>query len=143
MVDGGTVKVRMSTGRRVTVRLIGIDAPEIRSSPAPECGASQASAALKRLAFRRVHGRRVGRAVSLTTDRTQGRFDRYGRLLAYAKVDGGKVLQREQLRLGWASVYFSGDRFERAKDFAAVESSARDAGRGVWRRCGGNFHMPA
>jgi endonuclease YncB( thermonuclease family) len=43
--------------------------------------------------------------VTLVTDPTQDRFDRDGRLLAYAIRRGGLDLNRAQLRRGWAEVY--------------------------------------
>ena len=59
--------------------------------------------------------RRVGppaRRVVLTTDPTQATFDRYGRLLAYARVPAG-TLQLFQLNAGWARVYVFSRPFRR------------------------------
>ena len=64
--------------RRYTVRLIGIDTPELYDGV--ECGGRKASANLKPLA--------TGRRVLLRTDPSQDTFDRYDRLLAYAKLRG-------------------------------------------------------
>jgi micrococcal nuclease len=140
VIDGDTVKVRTRSRRRITVRLLGIDAPEGYAPGAPvECGAAQASRHLRKLSFRR----RRGRAVTLTTDATQDERDAYGRLLAYAKTDAGKVLQSEQLRAGWAAVYVFNDPFERIEAFRALEGEARIAGRGAWTLCAGDFHQPA
>lgn len=79
----------------------------------------------------------------MTTDPTQDERDRFGRLLAYVRTDARKVLQREQLRLGWATVFVFERPFERVDDFRAVEQTAQGAGLGVWGACGGNFHLPA
>ena len=141
VVDGDTIKVLTAAKKRITVRLIGIDTPESRKPGIPvECGAREATAAMKKLSFKRVRGRLVGRGVTLTTDPSQDERDSFGRLLAYAKTDARRVLQREQLRLGWATVYVFAAPFERVDEFRRVESAARSAGRGVWGRCDGDFH---
>ena len=129
VVDGDTLKVRSRGGRRFTVRLLGIDTPEIFG--ARECGGAQASARLKRLAPRR-------RKVRIVGDYTQPRRDRYGRLLAYVRTSTAQ-LNLAQLRAGWARVFVVGRRFLRYESFAAAEASARAVGRGVWGRCGGDF----
>ena len=51
-------------------------------------------------------------------------------------------LAAAQLRAGWATVYVFEDPFEQLAPFQTAEASSRDAGRGAWRRCGGNFHTP-
>lgn len=143
VTDGDTIKVRTSTGRQLRVRLVGIDTPETVKPGTPvECGGRQATAAMQKLSFMRVRGRRLGRRVTLTTDPSQDAVDAYGRLLAYVKTDAGKVLQTEQLRRGWAAVYVFERPFERVDQFRAVEQAARDQGLGVWSACGGDFHRP-
>ena len=83
VIDGDTIRVKSleATGpARYTVRLIGIDTPEVYGGI--ECGGRQASAHMKRIAP-------AGRRVLLRTDPTQATFDRYDRLLAYVKLRGG------------------------------------------------------
>lgn len=85
-------------GRERTVRVIGIDAPESNKPNVPvECGAKEAASTAFEWAFRRRddhdgdglydHGR-DGRAVTLRTDSTQAKTDKYGRLLAYVTSGG-------------------------------------------------------
>lgn len=115
VVDGDTLHVDVR-GRDVTVRLIGIDTPEV--SPA-ECGADQATRLLEELAD--------GRRVRLVGDPSQDERDRYGRRLAYVLADGvdvGEVL----VRRGWARVYV----FDRP--FARL-SRYRKAARRAPERC--------
>ncbi len=128
VVDGDTIDVNAG-GRQVRVRLVGIDTPEVYGGV--ECGGREASASLKTLAP-------AGRRVTLRTDPTQARTDRYGRLLAYADLGGGRSLQSEQLRRGWASVYiFAGTPFARTTAFRRIERAARRASRGMWGLCPG------
>lgn len=141
VIDGDTIKVLLASGERVTVRLIGVDAPETHKANTPvECGGKQATAHMKRMALRRG----IGRRVTLTTDPTQSRTDVFGRLLAYARVDTGRDLGREQIRSGWSGARVYGPTpFERLASYNAAQDAARRASRGVWGACGGTFHRPA
>jgi micrococcal nuclease len=104
-----------------------------------ECGGPEASANLRRLGF---SGTR-GRGVTLTTDPTQDRTDRFGRLLAYATTDARRDLALEQLRAGHTPVYVFRRAFERLGTYRSAEGQARAASRGGWGTCGGDFHRSA
>lgn len=138
VTDGDTIKVRRGFSKRYTVRLIGIDTPETKKPGTPvECGGREATSSMHRLSFKGGKGRRV----RVTTDPTQDRRDRYGRLLAYVKSTRGS-LARAQLRAGWAAVYVFADPFAQLGSFQAAEATARTQERGAWSQCGGNFHQP-
>jgi len=142
ITDGDTLIARATKGkrRRYKVRLIGIDTPETRKPGTPvECGGPEASASLKRLSTKK--GR--GRPVTLTTDPSQDTLDRYGRLLAYVtRRADGRNLGEAQLRAGWAAVYVFRAPFQLLDRFRIAESMAREANRGGWGKCGGDFHRP-
>lgn len=154
VTDGDTIKVRpLENTRRKSyrVRLIGIDTPEKFSGL--ECGAREATDSMVRLSFPRgedtngdqllERGIGKGRRVLLTTDTTQRTFDRYGRLLAYARIRGGPQLNLAQIHRGWAKTYvFAGKPFKLTRRFRSVQRRAKAAGRGVWGTCGGDFHQP-
>jgi micrococcal nuclease len=133
-VDGDTLRVELADGELVYVRLVGIDTPEDVEPGTPvECGARSAAASMRALAPE-------GAEVLLRPDSVADEYDRYGRLLAHAFV-GRRQLELVQLRRGWAEVYrFDDQRFDGLARFDAVQSSARRADRGVWGRCGGDFH---
>jgi len=116
VVDGDTIDVRLNRGKVDRVRLLGIDTPEVYNGP--ECGGSIASAEMRRLA--------LNRRVKLTTDPTQDRRDRYGRLLAYVRRAGGGSIQAGMLRTGWAQVYVydSSAPFQRLTEFRPIEDAA-------------------
>ncbi len=118
VVDGDTLHVGVD-GRDVTVRLIGIDTPEVG-----DCGYRAATRALEELAD--------GRRVELVGDSSQDDRDRYGRRLAYV-VRGGVDLGEAMLRRGWAEVYV----FERPFDRLGRYREAASAGsrRGAAARC--------
>jgi endonuclease YncB( thermonuclease family) len=136
VVDGDTLEVRLTTGQTVTVRLIGIDTPETKKPGTPvECGGLDATARMRKLAFS--HG--IGRTVTVTSDPTQDRVDRFGRLLAY--VDGARVdFGRTMISSGWARTYVFKRDFGRVAGYRRAQASARAARRGVPRKCGGDFH---
>src|SRR4051812_30858562 len=152
VTDGDTIKVRLASGSRRTVRLIGIDTPESHKPGVPvECGAREATASMLRLSFtapKDTNGDGLedkaggkGRRVTLKTDATQDTKDRHGRPLAYVTTSSGSQLQLGQLNRGWAKVYvFNHKRFQRYKRYAAAQSSARTSKVGVWGSCGGDFH---
>lgn len=154
VIDGDTVRVRTTSGRRYTVRLIGIDTPETKKpGTAVECGGREATANMLRLAFSAPTDANgdglldqqggVGRSVRLTTDPTQDRFDRYRRLLAYVRTSSA-FLNEAQVSSGWATVYvYQGKAFRELGRLRRTQETARAAGRGVWGKCGGDFHRPA
>ena len=129
VVDASTLKVRLPTGNAVEVRLIGIDMPRGRRTHAA-CGVADATARMRRLAFR--NG--VGRRVRLTSDPTQARDDGFDRPLAYVEIDGvdfGRTL----ISSGWAKVDSSDSDFLRLSSYRQAQQAARAARRGAWRGC--------
>src|SRR5438270_253964 len=97
-VDGDTL-LASADGRSFYVRLLGIDTPETHRPGTPvECGGPSASASMSALAP-------PGERIELEPDPAQDRVDMYGRLLAYVWLPGGRLLEDEQLRAGWATTY--------------------------------------
>ena len=132
-VDGDTFDVQLKSGKEVSIRILGIDTPEShRPGVAQELCSLDAAAAGKALS--------EGKAVKLTTDPTQDTIDQYGRWLRYAKIDG-KDYGLTMLKKGWAAPYVYDDNpvkkidaYRKAAEYASSKS------RGVWGKCGGNFH---
>jgi micrococcal nuclease len=133
-VDGDTLRVREPDGDLAYVRLVGIDTPEdVRPGFPTECGARAAARSMESLAPE-------GATVTLHYDSVADHVDAYGRTLAHAWV-GGRRLELAQLRRGWAYVYRYDDQgFDGLARFEAAARRARAEGRGVWGRCGGDFH---
>lgn len=123
VVDGDTVKVRMG-GSVESVRLIGIDAPEAATSGRPaQCFGPESSAKARELL--------AGKAVRLEFDESQGRLDRYGRLLAYVWVDDLHI-NALMVRQGYAREFTYNLPYRYQAEFKAAEAEARAAGRGLW-----------
>ena len=121
--DGDTLTVELTDGTRERVRLIGIDAPELRNNPYNQAHALGAPAALYLAQLV------AGEAVDLVLG-VKGR-DRYGRLLAYVYLDG-LFINLEMVRAGYAVTYTVPPDVAHAEEFRAAEREARAAGRGLW-----------
>ena len=131
VTDGDTV-VAQRGAQRVTVRLLGVDTPEVYGGK--ECGGPEASAATKRLA--------EGRLATFVPDPTQAATDRYGRTLAYVEVHDPSEETRTDLSLalvtaGRASAYrlARGPAPERYPAYLAAQRTAQVAQIGQWRDC--------
>lgn len=133
VVDGDTLHVDVG-GRDETVRLLGIDTPELHKPAVPvECGARRAADVLARLA--------QGKRVELVDDPTQDRRDYYDRRLAYVVLRGsGTDLGETLVRRGWASVYVFEAPFARVREYRRAARAAEAEDRGVNGRCDGDFH---
>lgn len=126
VTDGDTIKVRLGSGRRKDVRLIGIDTPEVYGRV--ECGGPGASRSLGRLLPE-------GARVVLVSDPTQDRVDRYGRILRYV-MKAGRDMNRTQVTRGWGRVYVhDGTPFRRVDGYRLSQRRAEAAPRGVWKVC--------
>jgi micrococcal nuclease len=137
VVDGDTVRVRYRNGSRETVRLLGVDTPEVRgeTTPGEFEGVPDTEAGRRCL---RAHGDRAsayarerlaGRTVRLGFDDAEGRRGFYDRLLAYVYVDG-RQFNYELVVEGHARLYDG--RFLERERYAAAEARARSTGRGLW-----------
>jgi endonuclease YncB( thermonuclease family) len=129
--DGDTIGVRI--GRNVArVRLLGIDAPETKDPDGSvKCYGPEASALATRLMPR-------GTVVTVLTDPSQDRRDRFGRLLAYVFRPGERTPINETLVAEGAARVFVFRRnrpFRRLAAFRAAEQSAKESRRGLWATC--------
>lgn len=126
VTDGDTVKVRIAGVGVRSVRILGIDTPEVYGGR--ECGGDTASAHMDRLAP-------VGSRVRLESDPSQADRDRYGRWLRYVSRQGLDV-GREQIRRGLAVTYVHrNDPFRRTREYRRTERVARNLLRGSWDLC--------
>lgn len=138
--DGDTLRVFTPDGRSVPVRVLGIDAPEMRApvppedlgrsdapEPHAECGAVNARDLARSLL--------LGNSVSLQEDPEQGDKDNHGRLLRYVTLPDGKDLAEQLLASGWVQVY---TQYPVAKtpSYLHVQQTALDSEVGGWAMCG-------
>jgi micrococcal nuclease len=127
VIDGDTIVVALAGDESAHVRLIGIDTPEVAHDGGPsECYAVRATRITRELV--------LGRQVELRPGRE--RHDRYGRLLAYVRVEGEvRDVEDVLLERGAARTLAIAPNTDRAAAYAALAAAARRAGRGLWGAC--------
>ena len=125
VVDGDTFLVSMN-GVKETIRLIGIDTPEVVDLRRPvQCFGREASNKAKELL--------TGKTVTLTNDPTQGERDKYNRLLRYAFLDDGTNLNEFMIKEGYAHEYtYQSNPYAFQTEFKAAETYAREHKKGLW-----------
>jgi len=137
VVDGDTLDIAYANGTRDTVRLLGVDSPEVRTANDPgeftgvpdtetgaQClrraGANASAYATDRLA---------AESVTLVFDSESERRGYYGRLLAYVYVDG-ESFNRALVETGHARVYDTA--FTERERYERTAAAARNDRRGLW-----------
>ena len=131
VIDGETLRVRLvSGGRRLKVRLAGVNAPPRRGrSSAARCGARKATSSLRRLTM----GKRRGRRVTVVSVGRLAR-DARGRVPASISLKGSDV-GRRLIASGRARVSAATVLSHQRAAYETAQRSARDARLGVWRHC--------
>jgi micrococcal nuclease len=122
VLSSDVLAVRLASGKRERVRLIGIDAP------APgECFGGAAEHGLRAFA--------AGKRVTLAGDAGQRERDGRGRLLAYVLVRKRLDLGGTLVGGGFARVAARAGAFRKRPTYRVLESAARAQRLGLWRSC--------
>lgn len=137
VVDGDTLAVRLENGTEDTVRLVGVDTPEVHAAAQPGEFEGVPTTEAGRSCLRRwgetasavAKDRLAGETVGLAFDRNLDRRGYYGRLLAYVVHDGETVNYR-LVADGYGRVYDS--QFSEGEVYYAAEARARERGTGLW-----------
>lgn len=129
VIDGDTLAVGQGTSSQ-SVRLIGVDAPEIdwevSSQPEAECFGWEARD------FLRSHAE--GEQVQLVDDVKQPNQDGYDRRLAYVYIDS-ELVNKKLLAQGYARELAVGAGYGKQEAFQEIATAAREADRGLWAAC--------
>lgn len=137
VVDGDTIDIRYDNGSTDTVRMIGVDTPEVSGETNPDefegipdtqegqdwlrsYGQAASDYATDRL---------EGKQVRIETDDNEPNRGSFDRLLRYVYIDGD-LFNRALLERGLARVFESD--FTKRSEFESVESSAQDSDTGLW-----------
>lgn len=124
VVDGDTLRIALA-GESKTVRLIGVDTPEVVDPRRPvQCFGQEASDRMKRLVD--------GKQVTLEADPTQGDTDTYGRLLRYVYLMDGTNLNLLMIEQGYAHEYTFRVPYAQQAVFKAAQLQAREQSLGLW-----------
>lgn len=136
--DGDTIGVNIN-GKTTTVRMIGIDTPEVKDPRKPvQCFGTEASG--------RAYELLNNTQVWLEYDPAVERQDRYGRTLAYVWADQTTLANQVMLTGGFAHEYtYNNTAYKYQAAFKAEESAARTDGKGLWAAdtCNGDTNIPA
>lgn len=126
VVDGDTIIVNHSNGKEEKIRLIGIDAPELRDSDTgqPQQHARNAKNYLSELVS--------GKTVRLQYDKEH--YDKYGRTLAYIYLTNGLFVNGEMVRKGYAQTLNIAPNGMHAWHLADLQKEAKKAKRGIWEK---------
>ena len=138
VVDGDTIRIEYRNGTRDTVRLVGVDTPEVHveNEPSEFEGVPDTAAGEDCLrsagtnASNFAKDRLLGRTVGIATDPNLDRRGYYDRLLAYVVVDE-RLFNYQLVATGRARVYDSD--FSRQGSFTSAQTGARESRRGLWR----------
>lgn len=125
VVDGDTIVVKNASGREQKVRLIGINTPEtVDPRKNVECFGKEASAKTEAML--------LGKIVRIEQDDTQGKYDKYGRLLVYVFLENGELFNRLLIGEGYAYEYTYKLPYMYQKEFKEAEVIARQEEKGLW-----------
>lgn len=137
VVDGDTADIRFGDGVK-TVRLLGVDTPEVHVENKPSefekvPESSQGRACLEKWGEKASSFAReklLSENVSFVTDPNSDVRGSYGRLLGYIKVNG-KNFNYQLVKKGYARVYKSG--FTKQNKFLEAEEKAQNRMKGLWQ----------
>jgi micrococcal nuclease len=120
VIDGDTVRATLNN-KRITIRLIGIDAPETKPL---RCYSRQSAQALRALVLNKM--------VTLEADEVDK--DRFGRLLRYVYLEDGRMVNEEMIKGGFATtLLIDNDKYLDRLTVAQEEAQAASAG--MWGAC--------
>ena len=124
VVDGDTIAVTGKNGIEEKIRLIGMDAHEVRNTPKKKAGfyGKEATAYLRQ----RISGKKVRLEYDIQ------RYDRYRRTLAYVYLEDGTFINAELVRKGYAVVLTVAPNVKYAEQFILYQQEARKNHRGLW-----------
>lgn len=140
VIDGDTIKVRIDE-KRITIRLLGVNTPEVLDPrKSAECYGKESSAETKKLLS--------GREVRISLNPNYEHVDKYDRLLAYiwlkndlngnSRATTSEIFINDYLiKEGFGREYtFNKNKpYQYQKLFSSDESEAQRLDKGLWKNC--------
>ncbi len=132
VLDGDTFIANVS-GYEITIRLIGIDTPEIVDPRKPvQCYGEEASKKAKEI----LENKSVYLEKDIEKEKTSKSYDIYGRVLAYARLGDGTSYNQYMIENGYAREYtFNKEKYKYQKEFKEIEKEAKANKIGLWGKC--------
>jgi len=126
IVDGDTIDVILNATKSSTVRLIGINTPEVVDPRRPvQCFGKEASQKAKDLM-------KKGDIVYLKGDVTQADVDKYNRLLRYVWLSDGTFFNLKMIADGYAYEYTYDIAYLYQNQFKQAQATAQKTKLGLW-----------
>lgn len=124
VIDGDTIMVEVE-GKKQSIRLIGINSPEVSDRRRPvECFGKEASKKAKEIL--------EGKKIKLESDPTQGDKDKYNRLLRYIFLEDGKNFNKIMIEEGYAFEYTYNIPYKYQTEFKNAQKQAEENKKGLW-----------
>jgi len=124
IVDGDTIKVDIN-GEEETIRLIGINTPEVVDPRRTvECFGQEASLKAKEIL--------ENKRVKLEADSSQSNRDNYGRLLRYVYLEDGLFFNEWMIKNGYAFEYTYFIPYKYQTEFKEAQRYAQENKMGLW-----------
>ena len=126
VIDGDTIMIEMD-GVTETVRLLGIDTPEVDPQYNPiECYGREATNATKEKLLNQI--------VTVETDASQGKRDKFDRILGYVFLPDGTNINLYLIAEGFAKEYTYNKSYTYQTEFRTAEKNAQINEKGLWSK---------
>ena len=139
VTDGDTFKCRLSKGKEESIRLIGVDTPESKKNEQAKRDAERSGQDLgtivsfgKKAANFTKSYLEEGTTVKLELDVQP--MDKYGRILAYAYLPDGTMINALLVQEGYAQVMTVPRNVKYQNMFLKLQREARENNRGLWKQ---------
>ena len=127
VIDGDTIKI-IYEGKSESVRIIGINTPETKHPEKPiECFGPEASNFAEELMS--------NKEILLEFDESQGKYDKYNRLLAYIWLPNGQLYSEVAIENGFGFEDTYDGEYKYQKVHQDAQSKAEKNESGLWLSC--------
>lgn len=137
VVDGDTLKIQYQ-GRPESIRLVGIDTPESRANQKARRDVRKTGRSLRKTLLLGQQAKYFVQGLVKPGTRLKLEFDvqkrdKYGRMLGYAYLPDGRMLNEVIIRSGYASPMTIPPNVKYQERFLKAYRRARSEGAGLWK----------